>query len=109
MGNRVEIKVQKLWFLAGHYLGDIGMYFGPKEVVFHGCKDNVVNSITELGFDDKFAKGGKAFGPGLYFSTQSCKAFSYAENHLLLCEVALGKEDDRLTALTSDNSLSYRK
>eukprot|EP00931_Biecheleriopsis_adriatica_P009763 TRINITY_DN110838_c0_g1_i1.p2 TRINITY_DN110838_c0_g1~~TRINITY_DN110838_c0_g1_i1.p2 ORF type:complete len:133 (-),score=21.36 TRINITY_DN110838_c0_g1_i1:34-432(-) len=82
------------------------MVTGPKETHFHGCKDAVVTAIVEDGFDDAFSANG-AFGNGIYFSPQSCKAWSYAENHLLVCEVALGKEADRLTLTAPDRTLNY--
>lgn len=98
-----HFQVKQAWFVRGQYLGRRGMGRGPKETLFHGCKDAVKDSIWQNGFDNQFANAKAAFGSGLYFSTQSCKALGYAENYLLLCEVALGLPQDRLT-LTSGNT-----
>ena len=62
---------------------------------------------VDQGFDDHFSGKGSAFGAGLYFSPQSCKSWSYAQNHLLLCEVALGSEANRLTLTAPDRDLDY--
>lgn len=102
----VEIKAKRIWFLTGQYLGETGMKTGPKTTLFHGCPDNIVSLIAKTGFDDKFSSGG-AFGCGLYFSPQSCKAFSYAQNYILICEVALGKEANRLTLKAPNRDLNY--
>ena len=104
----VDIRIKKLVFLGGQYLGETGMKTGPKETLFHGCPDDVVQPICENGFDNHFSSGG-AFGKGLYFSPQACKAFGYAENHLLVCEVALGTEENRLTLTSPDYSLDHDK
>eukprot|EP00930_Biecheleria_cincta_P037125 TRINITY_DN2546_c0_g1_i1.p1 TRINITY_DN2546_c0_g1~~TRINITY_DN2546_c0_g1_i1.p1 ORF type:complete len:448 (+),score=57.78 TRINITY_DN2546_c0_g1_i1:136-1479(+) len=106
--SRVDIRIKKLVFLSGQYLGETGMKNGPKETFFHGCPDHVVQPICNDGFDDHFSSGG-AFGPGCYFSPQACKAFSYAENNLLVCEVALGIEENRLTLTVPDRTLDYDK
>jgi len=66
----------------------------------------VVRQICEAGLDDQCSAVG-CFGKGLYFSLQSCKAWTYAENHLLVCEVALGRPEKRLTVAEMDTSLTY--
>eukprot|EP00746_Dinoflagellata_sp_MGD_P078467 gnl/MRDRNA2_/MRDRNA2_31375_c0_seq2.p1 gnl/MRDRNA2_/MRDRNA2_31375_c0~~gnl/MRDRNA2_/MRDRNA2_31375_c0_seq2.p1 ORF type:complete len:635 (-),score=108.33 gnl/MRDRNA2_/MRDRNA2_31375_c0_seq2:170-2074(-) len=102
------ITIEKAWQVRGQFLGETGMVTGPKTTLFHGCPDSVVHSIANGGFDDSYSSGG-AFGAGSYFSPQSCKAWSYAENHLLVCEVALGSEANRLTLTQQDRSLTYEK
>ena len=88
-------EVDTILFLHGHFLGTTGMLNGPKAVLFHGCSDKTIELIQQNGFDDRFASDG-VFGKGLYFSPQACKAYSYAERYLLICEVALGTEHKRL-------------
>mmetsp|Transcript_41345 Transcript_41345/g.130147 ORF Transcript_41345/g.130147 Transcript_41345/m.130147 type:complete len:289 (-) Transcript_41345:152-1018(-) len=100
------IQAKRIWFVRGLYLGATGMRTGPKEVLFHGCKDGVARQICETGFDDQYSSAG-SFGKGLYFSPQSCKAWSYAENHLIISEVALGLPEKRLTMTELDPSLTY--
>lgn len=108
-----EIRARKVWFLKGQYMGHVGLLSGTKTFLAHGCKDKVamecpkggswsdLDSLTPTGpivthgFDASFSSDKSAFGAGLYFSPQSCKAYSYAENHMLLCEVALGNADKR--------------
>jgi len=104
-----NIVIKRAIFITGHFLGTTGMVGGPKTTLFHGCSDDVVEKIGKQGFDDKFSGDGKAFGPGLYFSPQPCKAFSYAQSHLLVCEVALGRPEDRLTVTAPDSSLCYEE
>jgi len=101
-----NIQAKRMWFVRGLYLGETGMKTGPKDVLFHGCKDAVVSDICKTGFDMNYSSTG-SFGKGLYFSPQSCKAWSYAENHLLLCEVALGAPENRLTVTLPDTTLTY--
>lgn len=107
-------KVNKIWFLHGHFLGQTGMWVGPKVTLFHGCKDKAVgkeggtDGIANCGFNVKYCSGGAVYGKGHYFSPQACKAFSYAENHLLVCEVALGDHVKRHTITGKiDKSLNY--
>lgn len=104
-----EIQAQRIWFVSGHYLGETGMQTGPKAVLFHGTNDAAVESIASSGFDMQFVKSGKACGPGLYFSPQSCKAFSYSQKFLLLCDVALGMEEHRLTVTQRSPHLNYEE
>lgn len=100
------LEVKKIWFIKNHFLGETGMKTGPKETLFHGCPDHVKDNLIATGFDLSYVKHG-SFGHGHYFSPQACKAWSYAENHLLLCEVAPGKDDDqyRLTLSNPDSTL----
>eukprot|EP00411_Alexandrium_monilatum_P029972 CAMPEP_0175380538 /NCGR_PEP_ID=MMETSP0095-20121207/26369_1 /TAXON_ID=311494 /ORGANISM="Alexandrium monilatum, Strain CCMP3105" /LENGTH=625 /DNA_ID=CAMNT_0016678909 /DNA_START=30 /DNA_END=1907 /DNA_ORIENTATION=+ len=100
------IDAKRIWSVQGLYLGATGMVTGPKEVLFHGCKDGVVHQICKSGFDDRYSSVG-SFGKGLYFSPQSCKAWTYAENYLLVCEVALGAPERRLTVTEEDTTLDY--
>merc|ERR1712190_658159 len=83
-----------------------GMVTGPKETLFHGCPDKVIENLIATGFDLSYVKS-SAFGQGHYFSPQACKSWSYAENFLMLCEVALGEDDDehRMTLTAPDRSL----
>lgn len=102
----IDITIKRAWFVTGQFLGETGMKTGPKTTLFHGCPDDVVQPIAQGGFDDHFSSGG-AFGKGCYFSPQACKAFSYAQNYLLVCEVALGAEANRLTLTTRCRSMDY--
>lgn len=101
----VALKVKKIFFLKNTYLGEDALERKDqmKELWFHGKKDAICNSVVDGGFDlakiDKFggAFGRPAFGFGHYFTTQACKAWSYAENQLFLCEVAPGTPAERYT------------
>jgi len=95
--------------IVGHFLGESGMVSGPKHSLFHGCKDDVRESIVENGFDDKYSSAACAFGAGLYFSPQSCKAWSYAQKYLLLCEVALGDVKRQWVLEDENRELNYQK
>jgi hypothetical protein len=58
-----------------------------------------VVSGTAPDLTTSLSQGGD-FGPGLYFSPQACKAVYYAENHLVIAEVALGLEDSTVSTTT---------
>ena len=105
--HRRQIRAKRIWHITGHYLGETGMVTGRKEVLFHGTSDDAAEKIVVSGFDDQFCSKGGAFGPGLYFSPQACKAMSYAENHLVIAEVALGLEENRLTCTKPARHLTY--
>lgn len=104
-GRTITIKSVK--FIRNLYLGATGMETGVPTLLFHGCKDAVVQSIAQDGFDDKYCNSFSSFGKGFYFSSQACKAWSYAENHLLVCTVALGNQNRWLDVAATDTSLNY--
>lgn len=114
-GNPDAIEVKNVWAVRGLCLGQTGMLTGPKETLFHGCSDETVEKIFERGFDDAFSGAG-AFGKGLYFSPQACKAWSYSEDkwkkikgkYLLVCEVALGLEEKRLTVTSASREINKK-
>lgn len=95
--------MKKIYFLKNNYLGEDALERTDqkKELWFHGKKDAICDSVVSGGFDlgkvDRYggAFGRPAFGFGHYFTTQACKAWSYAENRLFLCEVAPGTESER--------------
>ncbi|CAK9103474.1 unnamed protein product [Durusdinium trenchii] len=68
-------------------------------LLYHGCRFRQIDGILRDGFDPTFAgeKGGKLFGPGIYFSDVAAKADNYvdvdADGHrcLMLAQVSLGK------------------
>lgn len=104
-----KVTVKRVWFITGHYLGETGMVTGNKEVLFHGTSDEASEAIVTGGFDDQFSCGGN-FGSGLYFAPDPSKSLQYNENHLLLCEVALGLEQNRIKYHEqTDGSLDYEE
>lgn len=105
----IEIMAKKIWVIEGQFIDEDSRQAAETEVLFHGCKDATLDLITENGgMDVNFCSQG-AFGKGLYFSTQACKAFAYAQNHLLLCQVALGREEHRHTVTKPDRNLSFEE
>lgn len=92
-----EIRTEQVWLLKGHFLGEVGLANGPKEVLFYGCRDSWVHYITNGGFSEVFDVSSGTFGKGIHMSPQSCKAFEDCESFMFICEAALGKEEDRLT------------
>jgi hypothetical protein len=107
--HRQDIRAARIWHIVGHYLGETGMVTGTKETLFHGTKDGVAQAIVTGGFDDLFAQAGGAFGAGIYFSPQACKSMNYTGKYLVVCEVALGLEKNRLTCKQADRTLDYDK
>jgi len=105
--SRFSMEAMRIWFITGHYLGATGLKDGPKELLFHGCKDAAAWSVAQQGLDIGRASGKGAWGKGLYFSPQSCKACSYSERFLLVFEVALGSKAQRLTMTTCDKKLNW--
>merc|ERR1712194_146722 len=105
----IEMMAKKIWVIEGQFIDEDSREAAETEVLSHGCKDASLDLITENGgLDVNFCRRG-AFGKGLYFSTQACKAFGYAQNHLLLCQVALGREEQRHTVTEPDWNLSFEE
>lgn len=105
-----EIRAEKVWFLPGHFLGEHGMEDGPKESLFLGCRDALAEAIAESGFDPVFEQvSGGDFGKGVHLSKQSCRAFTTAENYLLICEVAIGTEEERVSMTGPNTALDYKE
>jgi len=105
-----EIRAEKVWYLPGHFLGEHGMVDGPKEVLFLGCRDSLAENIADCGFDPVFDQvSGGDFGKGVHLTRQSCRAFASAENFLLICEAAVGTEEDRLKMAAPNPSLDYKE
>jgi len=106
-----DIRAEQVWFLQGYLLGEAALQDGrPKEVHFFGCSDDLAETIADRGFDAVFEEAacGK-FGKGLHFSPLSCKAFGETENYMLICEVAPGKQDDRLTLRVPNDALDQEE
>ena len=53
---------------------------GPSLLLYHGCRFRQIDGILRDGFDPTFAgeKGGKFFGPGIYFSDVAAKVCSHS-------------------------------
>eukprot|EP00927_Polykrikos_kofoidii_P060766 TRINITY_DN55686_c0_g1_i1.p1 TRINITY_DN55686_c0_g1~~TRINITY_DN55686_c0_g1_i1.p1 ORF type:complete len:460 (-),score=80.41 TRINITY_DN55686_c0_g1_i1:235-1614(-) len=93
-----DLRAKQVWFLSGHYLGDVGLSDDvKKETVFFGCADEWVESIVDGDFDELFKRRDEEIGFGMRFSTASCKAFCRTDNYLFIFEVALGPAEARLT------------
>lgn len=95
-GSGGKLKAKRVWFIKGHFIGETGMVNGPKETHFHGTDEDAIDNIIKTGFDDEYSADGK-FGPGIYFSPEAMTSYSYGQL-ILLCEAALGREDQRITA-----------
>lgn len=72
-------EIKEVTCLEGPFLGKTGMVTGDKEVLFHGCANSTIDLILKNGFDLSCCGIG-AFGQGIYFSPQACKAYSYSYN-----------------------------
>eukprot|EP00916_Digyalum_oweni_P018054 GHVL01030242.1.p1 GENE.GHVL01030242.1~~GHVL01030242.1.p1 ORF type:complete len:2110 (+),score=387.14 GHVL01030242.1:120-6449(+) len=60
--------------------------------LFHGVRDtNAANSIASEGFDERVANDGGLYGAGIYFASQACKSFQYANGRMFLARVTLGE------------------
>lgn len=68
--------------------------------LWHGTAAGGATNILNRGFRLPASAG--AFGPGIYFASESCKSISYG-NELLLCKVALGRVGE---VTTVDNSIT---
>lgn len=104
--HRRGVQAKRILHIRGHFLGETGMVTGEKEVLFHGTKDEAAKSIVAGGFDDHYSSAG-AFGDGIYFSPHACKSMNYTGNFLIVAEVALGLEENRLTCTSTRRELTY--
>eukprot|EP00931_Biecheleriopsis_adriatica_P055683 TRINITY_DN32976_c0_g1_i1.p1 TRINITY_DN32976_c0_g1~~TRINITY_DN32976_c0_g1_i1.p1 ORF type:complete len:605 (-),score=92.48 TRINITY_DN32976_c0_g1_i1:324-1982(-) len=105
-GSGGQLRAKRVWFIKGHFLGETGMRNGPKETLFHGTDDDAIESIIRTGFDDEYSCDGK-FGPGIYFSPEAMTSYGYGQE-ILLCEVALGREDQRIIATQCCSSYDWQ-
>lgn len=113
-GPADEIRAEMVWFLPGHFLGEAGMATGPKETLFFGCPDSLVDCIADAGFDSVWEaicnnKAFNDFGKGAHFSKQSCRAFTLCESYMFICEVAVGCEEERLTLTVPNEALDFKQ
>jgi len=103
-----DIRASRVWLLKGHYLGKAGLDDGGrKETLFFGCPDSLVEPIASGGFGEVFGSLKGTFGKGVHLSPQSCKAYLSSESFMLICEAALGKQEDRMTLTVPYPELDY--
>ena len=71
--------------------------------LFHGTKNDAINSIAENGFDIKYNKR-SAFGKGSYFSSQAGYSKDYMNKknevsneitYMFLCDVLASKSENK--------------
>jgi len=48
--------------------------------MFHGCPNDVADSIIQTGFDERLSASSNFYGSGCYFTPQACKALQYSRD-----------------------------